>query len=567
MPPRAIRTLLCLSLLSCSTLFADNHTSSFAWEDATIAEVHQAMKKGNLSCVELVQDYIARIQKYDLDLSRGAPINAIVNINPDVLNEARILDQEYAQTHQFVGPLHCIPAIIKDNIDMVEAPSTSGSLSLLGSQPTQDAFLVSQLRKAGAIILAHGGMDEFASGMSGISSRSGRIGNAYDPTQNPGGSSGGVAAAVSANFAMVGIGTDNSGSVRIPAAFNGLYGLRPTQGLISQRGIFPRGNIDGTAGPITRTVADLATVLSVIAVTDNQDTNTLQAPRTGSYIPFLNKDALKGKRIGVVMSADGINAFPPPSSYSAQAYQNALETLQNSGVQLVYITLPQFNTNRNNNMAGEVEQINNYLSTFPSTRQNFMDICKSNRSIIFDSVKDCIQHAKQTGKVGGNRYQQALATIDKNRQYVQQVMTNNNLDALIMPLTQTGVADYDTDLVNTGKIALASNAGLPAITLLIGYKNNIMPVSMELIGKSYDEGNLISMAYAFEQIKGPRLAPNMGDVTNLSMAGWSIPMMNNFFTIIGNTTFEQVLKNSTTDMINPDEFSKIVEQEYDIYSK
>src|SRR5580658_3746684 len=245
--------------------------------------IHTAIEQHQLTCEQLINHYLERIKQYNLSTAKHAPINAFNEINPTALDQARQLDNHYSQTQKLSGSLHCIPVVLKDNIDTYDATTTSGTLALLGNQPNQDAFLVSQLRKAGAIILAKGGMDELASGFSGISSRSGRIGNAYDPDKNPGGSSGGPAAAVSANFAMIGIGTDNSGSVRIPAAFNGIVGLRPSTGLISQRGIFPAGNLDGTAGPLARNVEDLARLLDVIAQEDPQDKKTISVPRVATY--------------------------------------------------------------------------------------------------------------------------------------------------------------------------------------------------------------------------------------------------------------------------------------------
>ena len=265
----------------------------FFLEEATIESIHNAIKNHQITCKELVNKYLERIKLYNLSISKHAPINAFTEININVLDQAKKLDDAYSKTQQLSGSLHCIPVVLKDNINSYDSTSTSGTLSLLGNQPHQDAFLVAKLREAGAIILGKGGMDELASGMFGINNRNGRIGNAYDPDKNPGGSSGGSAVAVSANFAMIGIGSDNSGSVRIPAAFNGIYGLRPSTGLISQQGIFPAGNLDGTAGPLARNVEDLARVLDVIAKEDQNDTKTTHIPRVSTYTVYLNKNGLK----------------------------------------------------------------------------------------------------------------------------------------------------------------------------------------------------------------------------------------------------------------------------------
>lgn len=278
-------------------------------ESATIKSIHNAIQHHQITCFNLVNTYIDRIKKYNLSAKTLAPINAWSEINPSAIVQAQQLDAAFKNSGQLSGSLHCIPIILKDNIDSFDTTTTSGSYALLGSQPIRDAFLVGKLRNAGAIILGKGGMDEFAWGMIGISSRSGRIGNAFNPNKNPGGSSGGPAAAVSASFALLGIGTDNSGSIRIPAAFHGLVGLRPSTGLISQQGIFPMGNLDGTAGPIARTTEELTILLDIIAKPDPQDPKTFDIPRVKTYKEFLNMNGLINKRIGIVHNVNGINTF------------------------------------------------------------------------------------------------------------------------------------------------------------------------------------------------------------------------------------------------------------------
>jgi len=522
-------------LLSTHNAYSAEATPPFNINDATIDTVHQAIKSHQLTCLLLVKQYINRIQRYDLNTDYGPPLNAFVAINPSVYEEARQLDKEFKQTNNLVGPLHCVPVIVKDNIDTIDTPSTSGSLALLGSQPTKDAFLVKQMKKAGAIILGKGTMDEFASGMASISSRSGRTGNAYDPNQNPGGSSAGPTVAVSANFAIVGIGSDNSGSVRIPAGFNGIYGLRPSTGLISQRGIFPRGNLDGVAGPLTRNVKDLAAVLSIIARPDPHDPKTQQSPGIKSYLHYLDKDALKGKRIGIVKSVARINPYKGMSDETKNIIQKSISKLQESGAVIIQdITFRKFNTNRKNNMAGEIQDVNDYLKSFPSTRKSFGDICLSNRTQTFDGIKGCLKHIKDTAKRDSKAYKAALKIFARNRNYVESIMKQHHLDALLMPLSAEGSASYELEKVNTGRIALSSNSGLPAIVINAGYTDGPikMPVGIELIGKQYTEGELIGMAYSYEQHSDKRLRPKLLEpVTSSVLEGMTIPEMNNLFFI------------------------------------
>ncbi len=349
--------------LIASTAQAALQKHSFQLDNATISSVHTAMKAHKLTCIELITRYLTRIKIHNLNLERGAPINAFVALNPNVFSQAKALDHYYTSTGNFSGPMHCIPVVVKDNIDTVDTPSTSGSLAMLGSQPTKDAFLVHKLREAGALIIGKGAMDEFASGMDGISSRSGRVGNAYNPNQNPGGSSSGPGAAVSANFAMIGIGTDNSGSVRIPAAFNGIYGLRPSTGLISQSGIFPRGNMDGVAGPMARTIKDLAITLSVIASSsDPNDPKTqLETHRTAAYTDYLKPDGFEHKRIGIIISVGDKKTFDENNKSATEIFDKTFKNLQRFGATLIRVKLPRFNSDRNNNMAGEIQEINEYL--------------------------------------------------------------------------------------------------------------------------------------------------------------------------------------------------------------
>lgn len=544
--------------LCCLTAFA---AQPFKLVDATIDDVHSAMQQHQLTCVQLVSDYLKRIQTYDLSVARGAPINAFVSINPNVMTEAQQLDHYMKQNGHFKGPMHCIPVVVKDNIDTVDSPTTSGSLSMLGSQPVTDAFLVKKLKDAGAIIIGKGAMDEFASGMYGISSKSGRVGNAYDPTQNPGGSSSGPAAAVSANFAMVGIGTDNSGSVRIPAAYNGVIGLRPSTGLISQNGIFPRGNTDGVAGPIARTTKDLAMTLSAIAnAADPADHKTQNVPRTKSYSFKLDSNYLQHKRIGIITSVGGKQTFMKSEHEANAIFNRAFDHFNKLGATLIKVSLPKFDSNRDDNMAGEVQDVNHYLASFPSTRQNYTDICNSGRTYTFGSIQDCLDHVNNTAKHGSKTYKKAMKRFSKNRAYVQSVMQHDHLDALLMPLNAKGAASYDATRVNTWRAAVSSNSGLPAITLTAGYDKHHMPVGMELIGKMYDERPLINMSYAYTSNLPSRPLPELKKDTAHILTGLSIPEMNNLFTVVGNTAFEKYLKNPKKQMITPAQFTNVVKQ-------
>ncbi len=552
---------LLVSAIILSTTACDSDTQpAFQYDESTIASLHDAMTHQSLTCREVIEHYIDKIKRVNLALNRGAPLNAIVSVNPSALDQAHQLDKHYAKTHQFIGPLHCVPVIIKDNINTIDTPSSSGSLALLGSQPAQNAFLVTQLRKAGAIIIAKGAMDEFASGISGISSRSGRVGNAYNPTQNPGGSSSGPAVAVSANLAMIAIGTDNSGSIRIPAAFNGLYGLRPGRGVVSLRGIFPRGNLDGVAGPMARNLKDLHTVMAVIAKSDKHDRKTLTYHRP-TFNNTLSADSLQRKRIGLVRLVGTYKPFDNIATDDAKrVFASTLTQLQKKGVALVDIELPDFDMDRTNNMAGEIGEINAYLRAFVSTRRNFDDICQSKRSVIFTEIT-CRQHKKLTTDKGNVLYQQILRTFAKNMLYVQTIMDKHHVDVLLMPISKTGSPTYDNFAINTWQAPVSSNSGLPAINFVVGYTRNKpkLPIAMELIGRNNSEEQLINMAYAYSTIV-PRIPPDLQQPATSPLAHLTIPEFNTLLTEIGAKAYQTILIKQPKKPISPMAFSKIIKQ-------
>lgn len=565
---RAIRfILLIVFFLSCvakagNVDFTPKNTS-FSLEETTISLVHAAIKNHELTCEQLINLYLERIKKYNLSAGEFAPINAFVEINQNVIWQARRLDKIYSKTQKLMGTLHCIPIILKDNINTYDATTSSGSLALLGNQPSHDAFLVTQLRKAGAIILGKAGMDELAAGMFGISSRTGRIGNVYDTKKNPGGSSGGSAAAISANFAVIGIGTDNSGSVRIPAAFNGIYGLRPSTGLISQSGIFPSGNLDGTAGPLTRTVQDLAHVLDVIAKVNPEDMKTATVPREKTYTVYLNEDGLIGKRIGIVHKVGARNVFKEMPDDILKIFQQALVTFKKSGATIISeVDLPEFNTDRSSNMAGMREDVDRYLSSSPSVRKNFQDLCASNRIRVFGEVPECIKFFTSMPIKYGSKYESALKLFAKNRTYVEELMKQEKLDALLIPISTVGIATYDPYEVNTWLAPVASNSGLPSITINFGYHNQ-MPVGVELIGTQFSEGKLIEMAYAYENKSHPRIKPKM-PLENKKLQKLDIPAYNNLITNIGYKTYMGVLINNVGNQpkkLQAKQFRTIVNKE------
>lgn len=530
---------------------APHIANAFSVEELTITQLHGALVRRQVTCEQVVLKYLDRIKRYNLDLHRGAPINAIVALNPESLEDARKLDQYYLKHKKLVGSLHCVPTLLKDNIDSIDTPSTSGTLALLGSQPIRDAFLVKQLRKEGAVILGKTTMDELAAGAAGMSSRSGKTGNAYDPNRTSGGSSAGSAAAVSANFAMIAIGSDNSGSLRIPASYNGLYTLRSTTGLISQEGVFPRGSLDGVAGPMTRTVKDLAIVMDALAT-----------KRPKSYREFLHSKGLKGKRIGILRQVGKVDQFRTANVRASAHFEKIFSRFEKLGAVLVReVQLPEFNSDRSNNMAGEVEEIDRYLASFPSSRSSYADLCASGRAEAAFGEGGCLQHIKETPKKDSSEYRSVLKTFEKNRSYVEGVLNQLNLDALLVPIDSYGVAgrDYRTDGLNG---LVATNAGLPGMAIIGDYflDPQAMPFGIELVGRQYSEGTLIEMAYAYEQHGVARVAPSGFGPGTEEFKNDSLADLNRLFTVIGWRTYEKLLKTEQAHQLTAPVFRSIVQE-------
>ena len=566
---KALIIVIILIIFATFFIFIKNKQKNgpeFVLEEATIQSVHVAIKQHTITCEQLINLYIDRIKKYNLSVDETAPINAIAKINVNVIDQARELDRIYAKG-QMAGPLHCIPVLLKDNIDSYDSPSISGSLSLLGNQPTQDAFLTKKLRDAGAVILGKSTMDEFAAGVAGISGANGRTGNVYDTSKNSGGSSGGSAVAVSANFVMIGIGTDNSGSIRIPAAFNGIFGLRPSTGLISQRGIFPRGNMDSVAGPLTRNVEDLAILLDVIAQPDNFDKKTLRISRPKTYTAYLKTNSFQGKRIGVVQTLGKLDTFKDMPSETRTIFQNSLMKIQEMGATIIPdINLTGFNLESKLNQAGEREDVNAYLAAYPAVKKDYYAICESNRTRVFGTSMECLEFIRSFPKKFGTEYRKALKMFEANDHYIEKTMNQYHLDALLIPVSSTGSATYISKSMMSE--ALASNAGLPAIALNGGYTHDHMPVGIELIGKRFSEGELIGMAYAYEKHSLPRERPIMPEMST-RFDKFDIPHYNNLLMLIGYDTYKKILAQSAPgkfyQSLTPEKFRIIVENNIDLF--
>jgi len=308
---------------------------NFAIEEATIAGIRQALQTKAVTCRQIVQAYLDRIAAYD---RKGPALNSILTLNPKALEEADRLDSELSKGAA-MGPLHCAPLLLKDNYNTADLPTTGGSAALAGMQPQADAFAVAKLRKAGAIILGKTNMHEFALSGTTVSSLGGQTLDAYDLTRTPGGSSGGTGAAVAANLAVAGTGSDTVNSIRSPASANALVGFRPTKGLLSRAGIMPVCETQDAIGPITRNVADAARLLEVMAGYDPNDPATAWSlgNTPSGYLQFLKADGLRGARIGVLKTMFG-NA---PEHQEVNAVRaTAIAALRSAGAEMIEIDAP-----------------------------------------------------------------------------------------------------------------------------------------------------------------------------------------------------------------------------------
>jgi len=507
-PIVAVATLL-------STLAVPAFPAGFNVEEATIPQIEQAFHDHRLTCHGLVQTYLDRIAAYD---KHGAKLNAILTLNDNALATADRLDAALERKGP-VGPLHCVPIVLKDNYNTSDVPTTGGSLSLEGARPAKDAFVVARLRAAGAIVLAKTNMHEFALAGTTVSSLGGQTLNPYDLTRTPGGSSGGTGAAVAANLAMAGTGSDTVNSVRSPASANSLVGVRPTHGLLSVNGIMPVSSTQDAIGPLSRHVVDVAAMLQTMAAADPADPNTHGHPHV-NYVASLRADALKGSRIGVLRVMFG--SAPEHQPVNAVMDQ-ALADMKKAGATLVDIDAPALASDKliaeNDVQKYEFTTVmNRYLSTIPNaptkTVQEIYAGGRFNHPTLERFLKSAVSYKNGMSEPD---YKLRLQRDAKTRALLQKIMADNHLDAivyplqkrLVVPLTELNQADRDG--------ILASVTGFPAVTVPAGFSAPTqtapigVPVGMDILGKPWSEAKLLSIAYSFEQAtqfrRPPRSAP------------------------------------------------------------
>jgi amidase len=516
-----------LAVLIAATLpvaSAQQRPGAFEVEETTIARIHAAMKAGHLTCRRLVEQYLERIETYD---KAGPALNAIVLVNPNALNEADALDRR-AKQGALAGPLHCIPAIVKDNFETIGLQSAAGSLSLKGFVSSRDAFQVKRIKAAGAIVLAKSNMAEFAfTPYETVSSiLPGYTKNPYALDRVTAGSSGGTAAAVAANFGAIGLGSDTGNSIRGPASHQALAGIRSTMGLTSRAGVVPLNLLADIAGPMTRTLEDAVVVLQVIAGPDPDDPVTVAdtpiardfSPRghptaIPSYLASLKKDGLKGRRIGILRQAYERDST---DAEVVKVFTAAVDDLRRAGaivVDPVRVDLDKAQRPQGAGVCGGFKyDINRWLASHGDNipMKSLAAIIQSRQ--FHPTVQRRLEQAQEGTENGPD-----TAACKAESEYRSQVraavlttMDTHTLDAFVYPTWSNPprlIGDLNTPHGDNSQF-FSPATGFPSINVPMGYtRDNRLPAGITFFGRAWDEGGLIALAYAYEQAARHRRAP------------------------------------------------------------
>jgi amidase len=498
---------------------------SFPVEETTIAQVQSAYLAGKTTAREVVQAHLDRIAAYD---HRGPFLNALITINPRALDEAAALDAKLKATGELTGPLHGIPVILKDNLDVAGLPMSSGFQGWKNYVPPTDAPLVAKIRAAGGIVLAKSSLSEFArGGGDNINSvLSGFARNPYNTARATGGSSGGTGAALAASFGVIGIGTDTGGSVRMPAAHNALAGLRPTVGLVSRTGVVPLDGVRDTAGPMARTVTDLAILLDVIVGPDPEDPATQRAEGhiAPSYRAILRADSLKGARLGVLRQIFTAKVTDPRILAHFEA---TLAELRAAGAEIVDpFTIPELDSiPRPPQTAAQFKaDLTAWIAKHPGVPYPSVKEIADSKLLHplhqqgFDDAVKALPPAEDPATVEGARNEQ------RYRDLFTAAMAAQKIDAVVFPTwaqlpavngdRNTQLTDDPRPAPNAGPTALGSSLTFvgsslqwPALSVPAGYIDGL-PVGLQILGRAWDEARIVSYAFAYEQATHYRLPPS-----------------------------------------------------------
>ncbi|NBI08028.1 amidase family protein [Senegalia massiliensis] len=482
----------------------------FCLEEATIDSIHTEFKNGSLTCKELIKKYIDRIEKCD---KIGPMINSVIMINKNAFKIADELDEKFKKSG-LTGPLHGIPVLLKDNINLEGTETTAGSISLKEVKSEKNAFITKKLKDAGAIIIAKVNLHEFAIWGETVSSILGQTLNPYDLTRTPGGSSGGTGAAVAMNFGLIGIGTDTVNSVRSPASACNLVGFRPTVGLVSRSGIIPYSLTQDTAGPIMRTVEDTAKVLDAIVGYDVKDPMTAWSigniPKT--YTKYLNTEGLNGKRIGVLKSFFGNEEIH--KQVNDIIYSN-LKVMEDNGAEVVNIyeniDADKLIEQTSVHLYELKEDLNEYLKELGSRSKvnSLNDIIKSKK--YHKGIEKNIKFAETIDR-SMPEYNKRIVNRIELQNLVMELMAKYKLDAILYPHQKRPVVKVGESQVDRNGV-LGAITGFPSCVLPAGFTNQTetapigIPVGIEFLTREWNESVLFEIAYGLEQSTKNRKSP------------------------------------------------------------
>ena len=484
--------------------------------EATISEIRGAYEAEATSAEAVTEAYLERIEAHD------DALNAILTVNPHAGDRASELDAAFDRDG-FVGPLHGIPIVLKDNQDTADMPTTAGSTALAESRPPRDAFVVARLRDAGAVVIAKANLQELSFGVDTVSSLGGATRNAYALDRRPAGSSGGTAAAVAASLGVVGTGTDTCSSVRSPPAFNNAVGVRPTMGLVSRTGIVPLSDTQDTAGPIARTVEDAARTLEAMAGYDPADPVTARGDRRvpdDGYAAGLDADGLEGARIGVARQFFGLRDAESAPERAAErvtaVVEDALDELEAAGATVVDPVDVVDQTLLESARVLEYE----FARDFDAYLDELGDAAPH------DSLAEVVAtgeiHPSVAARFEGTAILETdVDALDENTGYLRSLrrrdairdatlarMAADDLDALLYPPSRIPPVEIpDNQPFAEMNCELAAHTGLPAIVVPAGFTPAGLPVGVELLGRAFDERRLFELAYAFEQATDHRRPP------------------------------------------------------------
>jgi amidase len=440
--------------------------------EATVSELQQGMSEGRFTAVDLTRAYLARIRAYD---QQGPALNTLVHVNPAAERDARAMDAE-RRAGKVRGPLHGIPIIIKDNYNTADMPTTGSTLALATFTPREDAFIVRRLRDAGAVIIGKSNLHELAAGITSVSSMGGQTRNPYDPRRCPGGSSGGTGAAIAASFAVVGWGSDTCGSIRIPAAYGSLFGLRPTSGLVSRSGVIPLSHTQDVIGPLARTVTDLAIALDVTVGRDTADaaTSVLDNRDVPRFTASLDQDALRGKRIGILR-----NYMTGTDGDIADSIRSTAQAMRALGAEVVEVTFQGLDSLIAGTALIGYEfkwDLMDFLAKYPGAPvHSLREIIE--RGLHHEALDGTFRIRDSVSTRDSDPYRAALAKQTTLKTRLVAFMDSVRLDALVYPTMQRRPALVGEPQQGT-TCGLSAQSGLPALSLPAGFTNDGLPVGL-----------------------------------------------------------------------------------------